>query len=198
MNKIFLPKNLLDLVSKGRERLFNASSNFMKKYEDREEFRVGVSWHVPTQLLIDLMKKYSPLVSVGSGFAYTESLALEQEIDVIPTDLAPNSYNQWCRKGKFFCEVEQMDAVAAINKYPDRNVFMAWPPYDTPMAYDAAVAMAPGQFLIYVGESWGGCNGDDRFFEYLNDFFVEIEDLAIPQWYGLNDHCIVYRKKSHK
>ena len=196
MDKVFLPKRLLSLVSKGREKLFDFSSDYMKKYESREDFRVGVSWHVPTQFLIDIMKKHSPLVSVGSGFAYTERLAIKQGVDVIPTDLSPNANNQWCRKGKFFCEVEEIDAVSAIHKYRNRNVFMAWPPYNTSMAYDAAFAMCPGQYLIYIGEGYGGCNGDDNFFEYLENYFEEVDRLAIPQWFGLHDRCSVYRKKS--
>lgn len=196
MDKIFLPKNLMNLVSKGREAFLNFSSDYMKKYDSREKFRVGVSWHVPTQFLIDLMKKHSPLVSVGSGFAYTESLAIEQGVDIIPTDLSPNVNNKWCREGKFFCEVEEIDAVFAVNKYQDRNVFMAWPPYDTSMAYDVAFTMLPGQCLIYIGEGYGGCNGDDQFFDYLENHFEEIDRLTIPQWFGLHDYCSVHIKKS--
>jgi hypothetical protein len=198
MDKIFLPDELVPLVSRSRESFSRVSENVHKSYESREDFRSGVSWHVPTQFLIELMARYSPLVSVGCGFAYTESLAIEQGVDVIPTDLSPNITNQWCRKGKFFCEVEEADSVFAVNKYKDRNVFMAWPPYDTSMAYDTALAMYPGQYLIYIGEGYGGCNGDDLFFEYLNDQFEEVDNLTIPQWFGLHDYCTVYRKKSKK
>ena len=135
---------------------------------------------------------------MGSGFAYTESIAKEQGADIIATDLKPSKENGWCRDGEFFCDVEEIDAVSAVKKYRDRNIFMAWPPYDTSMAYDVALAMTPGTHLIYVGEGCGGCNGDDQFFEYLGDQFEEIDDLAIPRWFGLNDYCSVYRKKSKK
>jgi hypothetical protein len=66
------------------------------------------------------------------------------------------------------------------------------------MAYDVALNMVPGSYLIYVGEGWGGCNGDDQFFEYLNNQFEETNYLAIPKWFGLNDYCSVYRKKDTK
>ena len=204
MDKIFLPENLVGMVSKGRDSLSHlimlreAAPDIIERYDSREKFRTGVSWHVPTQSLIDLLKAHSPLVSVGSGFAYTESIAKEQGADIIPTDLKPNSSNGWCRDGKFFCDVEEIEAVDAVKKYKDRNIFMAWPPYDTSMAYDVALAMTPGTHLIYVGEGWGGCNGDDQFFEYLRDQFEEIDDLEIPRWFGLNDYCSVYQKKSKK
>lgn len=204
MDKIFLPDNLIDMVSKHRDSfshlmdLRDKGMELYKRYDSREKFRSGVSWHVPTQSLVDLLKLHSPLVSVGSGFAYTESIAKEQGADIIATDLKPNKENAWCRDGEFFCDVEEIDAVSAVKKYKDRNVFMAWPPYDTDMAYNVALNMMPGSVLIYVGEGWGGCNGDDEFFQYLSDQFEEIDDLAIPKWFGLNDYCSVYRKKDKK
>ncbi len=204
MDKIFLPDHLINMVSKGRDhldllrRMNDSYTDLSERYKSREDFRTGVSWHVPTQSLIDLLIAHTPLVSVGSGFAYTESIAKEQGADIIATDLTPNSSNGWCREGNFFCDVEEIDAVSAVKKYKDRNVFMAWPPYDTSMAYDVAVNMFPGSYLIYVGEGWGGCNGDDQFFQYLDDEFIEVEDLAIPRWFGLNDFCSVYQKKAKK
>jgi len=201
MDKIFLPDNLVDMVSRQRDsfshlmNLRDKGIDIYERYDSREKFRVGVSWHVPTQSLIDLLKSYSPLVSVGSEFAYTECIAKEQGIDIISTDLNPNANNGWCRDGEFFCDVEEIDAISAVNKYNNRNVFMAWPPYETSMAYDVALNMAPGKYLIYIGEGWGGCNGDDRFFQYLEDHFEEIDYLQIPKWFGLNDYCSVYLKK---
>ena len=204
MDKIFLPDNLIDMVSKQRDSfshlmdLRDKGMDLYKRYDAREKFRTGVSWHVPTQSLIDLLKIYSPLVSVGSGFAYTESIAKEHGVDIIPTDINPNKGNGWCRGGEYFCDVKELEAVSAVKKYRKRNVFMAWPPYDTDMAYRVALNMFPGSTLIYVGEGWGGCNGDDQFFQYLNDQFVETDFLAIPRWFGLNDYCSVYRKKPTK
>jgi hypothetical protein len=204
MDKIFLPDNLIDMVSPQSDSFDHLISmrdkgiDIYKRYDSREKFRTGVSWHVPTQSLIDLLKSHSPLVSIGSGFAYTESIAKGQGADIIPTDINPNSGNGWCRNGEYFCDVEEIEAVSAVKKYKDRNVFMAWPPYDTSMAYDVALNMVPGSYLIYVGEGWGGCNGDDQFFEYLNNQFEETNYLAIPKWFGLNDYCSVYRKKDTK
>ena len=71
MDKIFLPENLIGMVSKERDSLAhltmlrNGGSDFYERYDSREKFRTGVSWHVPTQSLIDLLKIHSPLVSVG-------------------------------------------------------------------------------------------------------------------------------------
>jgi len=99
MDKIFLPENLIDMVSPQRDSFDHLISmrdkgiDIYKRYDSREKFRTGVSWHVPTQSLIDLLKSHSPLVSVGSGFAYTENIAKEQGVNIIATDINPNSEN---------------------------------------------------------------------------------------------------------
>lgn len=194
---IFAPEEIKKMLSKDGDLFsFYGSGDVALKYEKREKFRCGTSWHIPTQDLISVIKKYGPIVSVGSGFAYTESIAISQGADVIATDIEPSDKNRWCRDGKFYCSVEKLSADEAVKKYKDRNVFMAWPPYDNPMAHDVALAMEPGRYLIYIGEGGGGCTGDSDFFEYLETNFIEVDSANIPRWSGLHDYCTVYRKTS--
>ena len=167
---------------------------YVKDYERREDFRTGVSWHIPSDDLVKKLSNTSPILSVGSGFGYTEYLASERGCDIICTDISPNDKNHWCRDGKFYMEVEEMEASEAVLKYPDRNVFMAWPPYSNPMAANVARNMLPGRILIYVGEGGGGCTGDDDFFSLLNEEFQEIKWIRIPKWFGLNDFAGIYKK----
>jgi hypothetical protein len=163
-------------------------------WEKRDNFRTGISWHIPTESLVELIKCYSPVVSVGAGLAYTESIALEKGADIIATDISPDSLNKWCR-GDYRMLVERKESVEAVKSYNDRNVFIAWPPYDNPMAFETAKAMEVGRVLIYVGESGGGCTGDGDFFNYLYENFEEIEiSAAIPSWSGIYDNVYVYRK----
>ncbi len=198
-NLVFVPDDIKELVSPDMEyldmmRKMRSIGDFETVFEKRENFRSGTSWHIPTQELISKLIEYGPIVSVGSGFAYTESIAISQGCDLIATDIQPNKKNGWCRNGEFHCEVEKMNAVDAVKKYSDRNVFMAWPPYDTPMANDVATNMEVGSYLIYVGEDWGGCNGDDYFFQSLRNEFEEVDFFRIPRWSGINDACWIYKK----
>lgn len=166
----------------------------IKHWKLREQFRQGISWHIPTQEIIDLILKITPCVSIGAGLAYTESLAIKAGADIIATDIEPTKNNSWCQ-GECYCEVEKIEATAAVEKYSDRNVFMAWPPYNTSMAYDVASRIQPGKYLLYVGESGGGCNGDDNFFNFLYENFVEVEDIMIPRWSGIYDNAVLYQRK---
>lgn len=48
-------------------------------------------------------------------------------------------------------------------------VLMTWPPYDDPFALKVALAMLPGQWLVYEGENVGGCTANTAFFEFMSD-----------------------------
>lgn len=192
---IFVPEDIKDIIIEGeRDILSFYVGDWASRYEKRENFRTGTSWHIPNQDLVTELVKYGPIVSVGSGFAYTESIAISQGADIICTDINPTKKNGWCRNGEFHCKVEKISADKAVQKYKDRNVFMAWPPYDNPMAYHVASEMEVGKYLIYVGEGHGGCTGDDNFFEYLYSNFEEVESFKIPQWSGIRDYCDIYKK----
>ena len=186
--KLLMDNYYQDLYYRNNEFLFDKS----------QSFRTSISWHIPTQELIDELKKYSPILSVCSGYAYTESLMKENNIDIIATDIEPNTKNTYCVKGKFFMDVEEIDGKDAVIKYSDRNVFLAWPPYDNNIAYEVVKAMNIDRFLIYIGESEGGCTGNDDFFEYLDSNFIEIKhNIPNPQWSGLHDYVYIYKKVKH-
>lgn len=179
----------VSVLEKNRHPSFDVQS-----YIERDNFRRGISWHIPTESLLDLLVRLSPIVSVGSGLGYTESLAIQKGADIKATDARLDG-NGWCDNKSPFCPIEKMDAREAVSKNKDKNVFMAWPPYDHPMAFEVAEEMQKGTILIYVGESGGGCTGDDKFFKILFQQFIEIETEAfIPSWQGIYDEVRVYKK----
>lgn len=189
--KILVKEEWDQVIKEGTKR-FSFDVDLFRK---REEFRIGVSWHIPTDELVNAIKECSPMVSVASGFAYTESLAIKEGADIIATDICPNKDNQWCRDGIFHIQVEEISAVDAVKKYSGRNVFMAWPPYDKSMAFDVASEMDQERILIYVGESQGGCTGNDDFFQYLETHFEELDiSVDIPRWGGIYDDVHIYKK----
>jgi hypothetical protein len=197
---ILVEKKWKRLIESGTTRFSLSGKNakdWAKDYEKREEFRIGVSWHIPTQSLIETIKNYSPIVSVGCGFGYTEKLAEKEGADIVLTDILPDLENKWCHNKKidFPVGVLKMDGEEAVKNFKDRNVFMAWPPYNNKMAYQVAKAMKVGRYLIYVGESHGGCTGDDNFFTLLHSKFEEVENEAfVPSWSGIYDNVVIYKK----
>lgn len=197
---ILVDKKWKKVIESGTHRFSLAgksSEDWVKEYEKREDFRTGVSWHIPTQSLVETIKEYSPILSVGCGFGYTEKLAEKEGADVILTDISPDLENKWCRNEKmdFPSGILKMDGKTAVKSFKDRNVFMAWPPYAKDMAYQVAKSMKVGRYLIYVGESHGGCTADDAFFDLLYAKFEEVESEAfVPSWSGIYDNVTIYKK----
>jgi hypothetical protein len=195
LDAIIVPEEIKQVILRRRSLLGEIGrESFLSDWETQDSFRHGTSWHLPSEDLVATLVEYGPILSVGAGYGYTESLALEKGADLIATDIAPNDRNQWCREGKLRCKIEEMDAVEAVQHWPERNVFMAWPPYDTPMAHEVAEAMLPGRILIYVGEGESGCTGDYAFFKKLDEDFEEIAEIGIASWSGIYDRCQVYKK----
>ena len=79
-------------------------------------------------------------------------------------------------------------------------VLLSWPPYEDEFAFEVVKKMALGTILIYNGEGWGGCTGDDLFHEYLEDRFTVMENITEQigvhhaRFSGINDRWTVYRK----
>ena len=57
-----------------------------KIYSKRDQFRKGISWHIPSQNLIDCLVEHSPIVSVGSGLGFTEKKAIISGANIVMTD----------------------------------------------------------------------------------------------------------------
>lgn len=157
----------------------------------RRNFTKHVSWHVPSQSLIDALNNGEKWISVCSGLGFTESLAQKEGADIICTDLEPHI--------DAYTDILAMDAEAAVHYYNDRNVFMAWPPYSDPTAYKVAKAMKAGTGikLLYIGEGHWGCTADHDFHEYTSfdgDFTEAGHDIEIPRWPGIHDNAFLLEK----
>ena len=140
--------------------------------------------------------KYSPIVEIGAGTGYWAALVKQAGGDIIAFDPHPprvnyekNPYHQ--RTATFF-PVKRGSYNQAKNR-PDRTLFMCWPPYNSSIAY-RTLREYTGSTLIFVGEGEGGCTGNDDFFKLLEYEFNIIEEVDIPQWYGIHDRMMVFER----
>ena len=88
-------------------------------------------------------------------------------IDIIATDnfsLKDKWQNIWC-------EIENIDAVDAINKYKDRDILIAsWMPYNEEIDYKCLERMRevnPNMKMLIIGEIYGATNSE-KFWKEAN------------------------------
>ena len=97
---------------------------------------------------------------------------------------------------KAWIQPEFIDHVTAIKKYGAKSdvLFMSWPPREDDMAA-YTVEQHLGSKVIYIGECWGGCTGNDSLFTALIKSFDLVDTIRIPTWSGVFDKMYFYQRK---
>jgi len=173
----------------------------MPESQRRDYFIHNYGWSVPTQEAITELKKFignDTVLSIGSGYGLWAKLLQNIGINAIATTrLSDQDKGHMPKENHFFTEVENLDNIDSLNKYPEAGVLMmSWPPYNDTMAYDTLFHFR-GNKIIYIGEGLGGCTGCDRFHNLLYNEWKEVEDMYIdiPQWQGIHDQVALYTRK---
>ena len=151
---------------------------------------------VPDEKALAIVARYAPLIEIGAGRGYWAGLLQERGVDVIAFDAFPRWGDQEhpYKTGVRYSPVckGSCDMLAV---YPRRNLLMIWPPPDDASFASECLKSFKGEFVVFVGEGFGGCTGDNEFFGSLYADFVEDIDHGIPQWDSLHDRLSVWRRK---
>lgn len=161
----------------------------------REELVQKYSWAIPDAEAIKTIAKYGPIIEIGAGKGYWAS-QISRRSRVVAYDMHLKD-NHYTDNGYMFFDVQPMNDISLeeiFNLHSVKTLFLCWPPYGTDMAYKTLMAYS-GEFLIYVGESSGGCTGDDSFHNELNEKWEVVEEQSIPKFHGLHDYLTVYKRK---
>ena len=172
----------------------------------RDYFVKKYAWSIPTDKALKLVCeaatefKIDHLCSVGAGTGFWERLLAERLLahveawDLNPPRDGENTYNH---EVEYFPIQKCSSAAFASSRTTDTSMlFLNWPPYDDPMATEALKAFK-GNVLVYVGEGFGGCTGDDEFHSIIGEEWEEWEYCfeTHPRWFGINDYLTVYTRK---
>ena len=163
-------------------------------FELREKFVKKYSWAVPSNDALNIISKFNGgVVEIGAGTGYWASLLQNMGVPMIPFDEyigGDNSYGHLRHWTHIYHGGNEV-----LSKFaPSVNLFLCWPPYDEPMAYDCLKAFK-GNRLMYVGEGYYGCTGDDTFHEELSEKWNEVVCQEIPRWNGLRDALFIYERR---
>jgi len=134
------------------------------------------------------------ILEIGAGSGWL-SFLLSKNIDIIATDIKSVWKNSETNLPINYFAIEEMDAVSAVEKYPDRDILTCWPTYEKPWAFESVNKIRSDQILFYIGEGYGGCTADDSFHDLLDREFDLINKLNYPNWPGIHDRLFIYRRK---
>ena len=157
----------------------------------RRPFVDKIAWGIPDPDDLEAIAKsltgYTWL-SIGCGNIFVEDFfAKMYGIKFILTDIDPKNDI-----------VTKATSIEAANQFcgEANGLFTSWPPYADPMAIDALKtaenAGKPFKYIFYIGESSGGCTGDNNFHNHLEDKYSIVEEFSCVQWYGIHDYCALY------
>lgn len=146
-----------------------SSTNFYIRDVYIHTFGFPLITHEVVKELAEYLKGKKVLELAG-GSGYLSSLLQKEGIKIRVTDSFDWANGKMGSWRKSFTKVEKMDAFNAIEIYGEESdiVLLSWPPYSDPLAYDILVKCIEKRLpMIYIGEDYGGCTGDDRFFELI-------------------------------
>lgn len=138
------------------------------------------------------------IIEIGAGTGYWTYLLQQlnrrtRAFDPAPGGTTRSPYSFW----KSWARVEKDDHTV-LHRLPEAKsavLVMIWPDYDVDWPAQALEAF-PGQVLVYIGEGFGGCTGNERFHDILAKDWKAMDSKRIPQWPGIHDHLEIYRRKT--
>lgn len=162
--------------------------------------------------MLDKLSEYlegHKCLEVMAGTGMLSAALQERGVDILATDKSAPEHNDYgeIRGIPSLCDIKEMDALDAIREHgvDIDYLVMSWPPYNDPIAancIETLYEVNPDAKILYIGEDYGGCTADDRFFDLViqedpknNGVSVEeINDLREPtvSIFSLNDRVIVF------
>jgi len=150
------------------------------------------SWAIPNEEAINAIVAHSPngVVEIGAGRGYWAYLLDQVGCLVVAYDVKCHDENHY--NDNWFPVLFGEEVMA--KHYPDRTLFLCWPPCAQLMALNALLSYT-GNTVVYVGEGAGGCTGDDDFHSLLNAGWTLLSQVSIPQWSCIHDDLRIFGRE---
>ena len=152
---------------------------------------------IPTEQLVQRLKKLSPIVDMGAGTGFITKLINEAggqsaAYDLYPPNLVENRYGFNRTFGLVRAGNED-----SLKYHPCSTLLLSWPPYNGDFGYKCLTHPKwYGRHVVYIGENDGGCTGDDNLHLELNSKWTLLETIRIPVWHGIHDKAFIYKRKT--
>lgn len=176
--------------------------NIRASFDIREEYTKNVGWFIITKEVVTILSEFlkdKNTIEVLAGTGYFAKCIRDKG------NISRKQYKAY-DNGSFMKYKNEFKTVTKKNTFntPIKKadvIIMNWPEYSENHAERIVKKMVSGQYLIYNGETYGGCTGNDEFFNILERDFSILEDITSElndhhvRFFGINDYWHVYQKK---
>lgn len=170
----------------------------LMKTVSRNEMVKQYSWTIPDPVALSFVAGHmnGPAFDPMAGTGYWAYLLQQMGKDIICFDKDPMSENNhWHRESPVHTRVIQQEGIVSSQTNSDRILLLSWPPYGSIAGYNI-LRLYQGRRVIYIGEDYGGCCGDDQMFEEFENKWDEVDRHKPVQWWGLHDIIAIYDRKA--
>ncbi len=170
--------------------------DWVAEVPQRHQYVKRYSWTITDPATVAFVARWSngALVDPMAGTGWWAHVLQAHGVQVACFDADPGG-NHWHQGESLWTTVDRCEAATAVRDFPDRTLFLAWPPYDRPDGVETLRAYG-GNRLILIHEGEGGCVGDDALFEELAANWSEVAEHVPVQWFGMHDRVTVYDRKA--
>jgi len=157
----------------------------------RDTYIEAFGFVIPTPALIARLAR-EPVLDVAAGSGHLARLIALAGGDVVANDPGAHADHYAFETGGWY-PLECLDAADAVRRHPERTVLLSWPTRGE-WPTRCLEAMAPGARLVLIGEDRGGCTGDDRFFDALENGFELGRGEDVVRFAGIHDRVVFATK----
>jgi hypothetical protein len=173
-------------------------NNFTIRYHMREEFVKQFSWAIPSREAVRRIVDFAEndeILEIGAGTGLWSWLISEFGGKITACDIQPiHDCLYFNNKAKYFYPVKLSNDIISLAK-DFKCHFYCWPSYSDSWSGEYLNTLMPEK-VVYIGEGYGGCTGDDAFHDTLSKQYEMVDEYRLDQWYGIHDHLSLYKKKS--
>ena len=163
----------------------------MESYKYRDECIARGLWTVIDRVWTAKLAGWignRTVLEIMAGAGWIAKALTELGINVTATD--DFSWSDQHSKMELVFPVQKKDAAVACLHSNADILLVSWAPYGDEAICRACEVWGSDRPIIYIGESEGGCNAPDEFFEHFKEL-TDAPEIPLMSWWGLHDGCFI-------
>jgi hypothetical protein len=177
-------RNALDIA---RYRKPASEREYIQAYRFQSTVRHSLthkySWSLPNEEALATVAEQGKVLEAGAGSGYWASLVKAMGGDIVAFDR--HGTNVQANRFHSTATTAWTDILTGkeerVKDFPDRTLFMSWPPDGEPFAYNV-LNHYRGNRMLFVGEGRGGITGDYAFHDLLDSDWKQIKTVKLQNW----------------